>query len=138
VISKADLQGLLAEIWPRTDPSPESTIGAAASVELFHAAGPPLVVPTNQPEPPLPLTIYRGATEARQRGMAWTTLRSTAESFRDGRIRRQPGMAAFVYRTTVDHDAVLAVFNTRPPEAEIVVDPLILGDIECLESPGSI
>lgn len=73
------------------------------------------------------LTIYRGATESRRNGMAWTQSAITARHFRDGK-RRRLGDEAFIFQATADEEAVLALFDARQ-ESEVVVDPTLITDI---------
>lgn len=129
-ITVAGLRDLLPDAWAYSDPSPETVIGALAWVVMFRATG-LLLRPTNHPALDNPLTIYRGALPDRRGGMAWTTQQTKAEQFRVRRERAER-VPAFVFRATVQLDAVLGAFNTRG-EYEIVVDPAFLDHIDQLD-----
>jgi hypothetical protein len=97
---------------------------------MFCDAG-PLLLPTSYPVLDDMLTIYRGAIDHRQRGMAWTTDYHKAAQFRRRREQTEHTPAS-LFRTEVTPAAVLAAFNTRG-EREIVVDPSFLGRIARLD-----
>ncbi len=79
------------------------------------------------PAPTCPLTIYRGATWPGRRGMSWTTDHDRAVWFAN-RFSRFAGsrgfQIAYLFCTTVEPDAILAMF--RGDEAEVVIDPKYL------------
>ncbi len=124
-ISARDLRSMIADVWLRTDQAAQ-VIDAQRWVGMFRAAG-FVSQPTHLLAPTRPLTVYRGAPEHRSRAMAWTL---SAETGGHSRLRcERLGEMAFVYTTTVQPEAVLALFASRA-EHEVVVDPEALGTIE--------
>lgn len=123
LISDADLRGLLADTWLRID-EPEHTIGAAAWMTMFRAAG-FISQPTNIQAPTQTLTVYRGATEVRRLGMAWSLSIDTAGHFQ---LRHARFGSAFLYTAVVEPIGVMALFGNRI-EQEVVVDPELLVDV---------
>lgn len=121
-----DLRSLIPDTWTRCD-QPEQIIGASCWVPMFRAAG-QLVLPTNLPTPTYPLKIYRAAPEARRHGMAWAPDIQVAAYFRQRCEHFHE--TAVIYQATVRADAVLAIFNIKRPEHEIVVDPQLLGPVD--------
>lgn len=124
-LSVADLRGVIPQIWAYTD-WPECVIGADRWTSLFREAG-LLVVPTYLPQPTVPLTLYRGATEVRSRGMAWSLEKSKAQEFQERYTKL--GKTAHVYTVTVEPADVLAVFELRG-EHEVIVNTAALNDPE--------
>jgi hypothetical protein len=111
-----DLRALMPDAWQMSE-GPQEKLGVAAWVFLFRCAG--FISDANHPQPREPLTIYRGATWGRRRGMAWTTDREKAEWFAN---RFSVLREALVYEITVGPEVVLALFDGRN-EAEVVVEP---------------
>jgi hypothetical protein len=66
------------------------------------------------PNPAGPLSIYRGATRGRARGMAWTTDPDKARWFADrfsGLAGQGPFRAAHVYTVTAPPAAILCIVD---------------------------
>ena len=89
------------------------------------------------PKPSGPLTLYRGATKGRARGMAWTSDRNKAQWFADRFARFATGKQddrfgpAYVYTVATPPGAVLAVADKILAEGgrgerEVIVDPRLL------------
>jgi len=99
-----------------------------------------------------PLELFRGTAPPHEHGMAWTTDLSKAHDFAWGRLHahyapseaERPSLA-YVYRTQVSRDAIHCEvdlnFNLsgRHYEGEVIVEPGLLGEIECVETvlPGA-
>lgn len=99
-------------------PEMGSSIGRRWWLEMFAAAG---FTVDGQPadRPHGTLTLYRGATHARRRDMAWTSDLDLARHFASGALLgRMPGQ---VYRVVAPWTAVLAVVTDRA-EHEHVID----------------
>lgn len=125
--------GLLYEAWCfHTHSAPTGEIGVDAWVEMFRAAGAPVLYPTNVPAPTGPLTLYRGTHPARARGMSWTDDPVGAGHYRQGRLNRHH-REAHVYETTAALGAVLAVFRQGADALEYVLDPVQLGEVIVVE-----
>jgi hypothetical protein len=133
---RGDLQlrnapGVVASAWCAAE-YPEGLIDPRELwVELFTEAG-----YTHDgypaPRPPAPVELFRGCTEGRQDGMAWTSDLEVARRFATGLRARQPG---HVYTATVDPEFLLAFIHTQHGrgEAEYVVSPEGLTDVRFLE-----
>lgn len=95
-----------------------SAVGRRRWLGMFAAAG--FTVdgePADRPHGTV--TLYRGATHARRRGMSWSSDLDVARHFAGGALPgRMPGQ---VYRLEAPWSAVLAVINDRN-EGEHVVD----------------
>lgn len=96
------------------------------------------------PKPAEPLTIYRGATPHRARGMSWTTDPDKARWFTEYREGRSSSTRpAYVYTVVAPPDAVLADVDALEGgeggrgEHEIVVDPRRLPKVRRLAPTGS-
>jgi hypothetical protein len=111
--------------WPERALSPR-----AAWLALFQAAG--FTIDGKPAERPAgPLTLYRGCTRGRVRGLAWTTDREMAGWFarRYGDFAGDPSYPefrpAFVYTTVAPSAALLCIPGTagRFSEHEVVINP---------------
>ena len=103
---------------------PRRALGDHEWVKMFRAAGP---MARGRDLAPLkfPLTIHRGATEARRDRMSWTV---NLEKAKEHQQRHSNYGDAFIYTATVSAGAVLGYFDLRP-EQEIVVDVSLAGPI---------
>ena len=119
-IAPADMAAIVAGVWSGAE-RPQSHMAVRDWLELFRSA--------DYPKPPEPLTIYRGATPGRARGMAWTTDLDMARWFASRGKAADP-RPAYVYTVTAPPEAVLCVFDDVEPdgraEHEVVVDPRLL------------
>jgi hypothetical protein len=132
-IGPADMAAIVADVWSAAE-WPQSHMTVALWCELFHVAA--------YPEPAEPLTLYRGATPGRARGMAWTTDLKMARWFAS-RMRAADPRPAYVYTVTAPPEAVLAVMDDVEPdgraEHEVVVDPRRLPKVaRFLGTPGPV
>jgi hypothetical protein len=113
---------LLPAVWSGAE-RPLSTLGARDWIGLFREVG----YVTDDPSYSKltePLTVYRGATWGRRRGMSWTLCRLTAERFAARSLVLGP---AYIFTATVPPTGVLAMIREeRPGEDEVVVDPAYL------------
>ncbi len=83
----------VSEAWERAE-FPEAALDPDEWTELFRECG--YVVNGERSDPPAgPLTLYRGATEERRGGMAWTDDVGTARWFAE-RFGRFAGVGEFV------------------------------------------
>ncbi|MFI9273971.1 hypothetical protein ACIGXM_25170 [Kitasatospora sp. NPDC052896] len=124
-LTAPDLHDVIPDIWTRHD-WPECAIGADRWITLFRTAG-FVALPTNLAAPTAPLAVYRGATEDRARGMAWSWERYKAEEFQQRYTKL--GRTTHLYTATIQPADVLAVFGTRG-EHEVVVDSRQLARIK--------
>ncbi len=129
MLTSEDLQELLPQTWMYRE-GPERIIGAAKWVSMFRTAG-FLVVPTNIPTPTKPMRIFRGATEARARGMAWYVNRQDADVMQRRHARYGP---TCTYYTTAAPGVLLAIFVRPGDGPEVVLDPQSLSDIFPMEA----
>lgn len=79
------------------------------------------------------VTIYRGCSRSRVRGVSWTTDPEIAAGFARGH-RAIPVPDPVVVEAEVDRARILAAFTDRQ-EAEVLVDPLAIGGT--LANPAS-
>jgi hypothetical protein len=121
---------MLLDVWARID-EPEQAIGAVAWVRMFRAAG-FVSQPDSLPAPADSLTVYRGASPERARGMAWSTTLTAADHHRLRSNRR--GHPAQIYVAIAERDAVLALIGSRG-EAEVIVDSRNLDALRVWEAP---
>lgn len=87
------------------------------------------LVPTTEPRPNSPWTLYRGTPERRRNGMAWPLDREKAVEYQTRSGRRFKTEPAHLYRATVESPAVVAVPKIRR-DREIIVDPACLAGSE--------
>lgn len=130
----------LAQFWTGED-HPEWRFGADFWVWKFRNVGYTFDAPDVTERPTEPLTIYRGSTWGRRRGMSWTTDLELAfwyagrfdprrggptlrDVFKGTRIPadRRPG---HVFAATIEPQGILARIEDGL-EAEVVVDPAYL------------
>ncbi len=126
-LSLAGLRLVLVEAW--TIPEwPASHLTARVWVSIFREAGfvsdPPDLRPPSEP-----LTVYRGATFGRRRGMSWTLDLDRARWFasRSSLLTGRP--VGMVFRSSIPPESVLAIMTGGRREAEVVVDPVGLPPI---------
>lgn len=113
---------VITEVWTSAE-FPERVLGSRLWVSWFRHAGFLTDVPGGE-LPREPLTMHRGATWGRRRGMAWTLDLEKARWFA-ARTFLFGEMQGMLYTTTIAPTYVLAFFNGPESrrEAEIVVDP---------------
>jgi hypothetical protein len=125
---------LLPDVWTGTD-HPVGEVSYAGWVEMFRAAGFLSVARHPGPapaQPVAPITIYRGATVASGGiGLSWSLHFAVAKDF-SNRWGQLSGPSV-VYEATVSPGAILAIFEVRPYEPEVVVEPGMLGHISVVE-----
>jgi hypothetical protein len=130
-----DLPTLIPDAWLSSD-SPERVIGAEAWVELFDAAGffvfpsTPAMLALQRMFPsdsPGEMTLFRGSTVERARGMSWVPAPKVAEPFRL-RAEATVGSETAVFRARVASSGVLAIiFHALDTGGvEYVVNPAVL------------
>jgi hypothetical protein len=76
-------------------------------------------------ELPERITVYRGCSKMRQRGLAWTTERGVAEGFAKG-LRQIEVPEPVVLKCVVPKSVVLATFAFDRNESEVLLDYLRL------------
>ena len=121
-LQPSDLPDVVRTVWSAE--RPPSTKGVRKWVALFRAAA--------YPVPAVPLTIYRGTTRGRRRGMAWTTDLDKAREFADKCVTERGYREAEVVAVVVPPAAVLCHVNEHG-EAEIVIDPSMLPAVRRIE-----
>jgi hypothetical protein len=119
-LTGADMRDVVADVWCAAE-WPQGALGIAIWTMFFRMA--------DYPAPGGPLTIYRGATQGRCRGMSWTTDRDKAQWFSQRFVATHD--PAYVFAVEVPPEAVLADIdavkgNGSRHEHEIVVDPSCL------------
>jgi hypothetical protein len=126
-VGPEELGVLIPEVWTGTD-HPVGDVGQDEWVAMFREAGFLSVAYHSggaASQPTGPTTIYRGATiRSGGLGMSWTRNRGSAGEF--ARRWGQFHGPSVVYQATVPPDAILALFEMRAFESEVVVDPAIL------------
>jgi hypothetical protein len=115
-----ELRAVLPGVWSMAE-FPSQLLTLRGWVEPFRTAG-FVSEPAGLAPPTEPLTIYRGTTLGRRRGLSWTTDRATAQWFANRFALAD--FEAFVFTTIVEPRTVLR--SARPPESEVVVDQLRL------------
>ncbi len=125
-LTHADLPAVVADVWSAAE-FPAKSLPVEAWVRFFRLAA--------YPAPAQPLTVYRGTTAARRRGMSWTTDLEQARIFADACALG--GRTAEVVTVIAPPKAVLAVMDEVEPEGrkehEVVVDPGLLPRVRRLE-----
>jgi hypothetical protein len=119
------LRDVLAEVWEMTE-WPSQAMPRRAWIAFFRRAG-FCSSPPGLPAPSEPLTVYRGCTAGRRRGMAWTTDLDQARWFARRWLHLDSSVpASEVVTMDVPPGLVLARCEGRGEgsEAEIVVDIL--------------
>jgi hypothetical protein len=116
------LRQVIADVWQSAE-WPERKLSTIEWVDLFRTAG-FVSDPPDRQRPTEPLTIYRGTTWGRRRGMAWTEDPERAEWFA-GRWASWRTGEGLVFKATIDPAGVLALIDGRK-EAEVVIDPACL------------
>jgi hypothetical protein len=127
------MAAVVANVWKAAE-FRQGHLGIDSWVMFFRMA--------DYPRPQLPLTLYRGTTKGRTRGMAWTTdpdkARWFAERF-NGFVGDPAGLfrTAFAYIVVAPPDAALADIDSILPsggrgEHEVVVDPRLLPRVQRL------
>ena len=119
-----DLRSVICEVWSSAE-YPQQHLRLVDWVDMFRRAG--FVSERGAPAPTEPLTVYRGATWGRRRGMAWTTDEAMAEWFAS-RWRGVTDGETYVFTVNVEPAAVLAFCDADDGrgESEVVVDPFML------------
>jgi hypothetical protein len=117
-VSDSDLAHLIPDVWLWHD-WPEVAIGTDAWLSMFRATG-FLIHPGYLIRPSAPVTVYRGASEARSRGMAWSVFEERARQF--GTRHSSLGQV-HLYRTEAPLDSMLAFFERRGEGEQLVLDP---------------
>lgn len=116
VLTTEELRGLLPHVWSMAE-WPEQHLSRRDWLAMFSEAG--FASDSGHEAPTEPLTIFRGCSYERRRGMSWTTDLEQAEWFA---ARLVWVAAGNVYEATVPPVAVLALVGGRS-EAEVVVNP---------------
>ena len=122
LLAGAVLATVLPHVWTAAE-WPSAAMPVPAWLALFRAAG-FCSDSAGMERPSALLTVYRGTTPGRRRGMAWTTDADKAEWFA-ARWRLAGRQDAAVYLASIEPRAVLALIDCRG-EAEVVVDPDLL------------
>jgi hypothetical protein len=117
-LTQADMAEVIHYVWTRDDNAAWLVV-STEWVKMFRASG-LIVRRADQTLPHFPL-LYRGTTDDRKRGMAWTREIDTTRDFQSRYKQRDED--AHVCRTFAQQHAVVAMFNTRT-EAEIVLTQL--------------
>lgn len=134
-LTPADLREALCDAWTGAE-WPERHLDTDLWVGLFEDGGyqvdgEPADRTTDLPEQ---VTLYRGAIPRHAIGMAWTTDRRTAEWFATRFNDMNGAQTGRLYTCTIPRDLVLARFHeSRPGEAEHVLDAMSLGDDDVVE-----
>ena len=119
-VGPADMAAIVADVWSAAE-YPQSHLPVRDWCALFRLA--------DYPKPDGPMTLYRGSTPGRARGMAWTTDADMARWFAS-RMRGTNPRPAHVYTVNASPESVLAIMDEADPhgrgEHEVVVDPRLL------------
>ena len=121
-IAEDALRAFLPGAWTGID-FPLRSLKRSQWLELFAAAG-FVAEPAGLDRPAKALEIYRGATPAHVRGLAWTTDRKRAADF----AKHWPptgGRAAGVYQTEAPPGAVLAIIQVGKTR-DVIVQPTLI------------
>jgi hypothetical protein len=122
-VPAAELNVRLRLIWPGLR-APQRTHPAAGLIALFRRAG---YVSDGPPQPAQVLLVYRGELAGKgDPGISWTTDPQTARQYAQGYATLGDTR---VMRAVAPPAAVLARFRH---DAEVVVVPELLMDVECL------
>ena len=122
-LTNEQLREVITDVWSTCE-FPASHLGIRSWVALFRAAG--FVSDQGKPQTTEPISVYRGASWGRRRGMSWTTDQERAEWFA---ARFNSVSNAVVFTATVEPEAVLALVDRPRGENEVVVDPSMLPPI---------
>lgn len=119
IITDDNLVDLVCSAWTICE-YPESNLdGGIAAWELVFGTVGYVSDPTGLERPESPLRLYRGATEEKKRGMAWTSDRAIADLF--ARRSTYGDLVGKVWEAEIQPDEVWARFDARQ-EHEYVVD----------------
>jgi hypothetical protein len=118
------LRALICDVWSGAE-WPLAVLCADDWREMWHEVG--FVSDTSKPAPTQPLIVYRGATPDGARGWSWTTDVRKARWFAGREVLFQRD--GHTYITIVDPRAVHALIDGGRGEAEVVVDPALLGPV---------
>lgn len=118
-LHRGDMAAVVCDVWTRAE-RPQGNLGLGMWVMFFEMAG--------YPKPAGPLTVYRGATLGRARGMSWTTDLEKARWFAGRFAQDTRFRPAYVYAVEAPPEAVLADVDALQGdggrwEGEIVVNP---------------
>ncbi len=136
-ISREDFSSLLSSAWIRSEnPNQDTNVSKGELVEMFKEAD-KTVLMDEEDRAVLDrlgdrVTIYRGVTpynEKNVKALSWTLSEGKAEWF-----ATRFGEEGTVYKAEIDKTHILAYFSGRG-EAEIVVEPRYLENIQIRESP---
>jgi hypothetical protein len=126
-MSRAEMAAVLAEVWSAAE-YPSHLMPVRDWVALFREA--------NYEKPEHSMTLYRGTTSGRRRGMSWTTDLEKARWFA-GRMVDFGYSRAEVVTVIAPPEAILCDLDPLDPEGrgeeEIVVDPSALPPVRRLE-----
>jgi hypothetical protein len=124
-----DLPELIAFAWLWSD-EPTSDVSRRDWLEIFEVVR-FFSYPLYHSQPATTITVYRGTTEDRLRGMSWAEDPDVARIL--GRRHGWHGPAS-LYSATIEPAGVLAYLSRQGEGWTVVIDPTRLEDFQRLES----
>jgi len=126
-VDQEALRKIVADVWSSADFPERNLSPRSVWVDLFRQA--------DYPVPSEPVTLYRGSTPGRRRGMAWTTDLDRARWFASSWRANVWQGGCNVYTVTATPDVILCDLDSAcedggRKESEIVVDSGLLGRTE--------
>lgn len=120
IITEENMIDLVESAWTICE-YPESNLdgGLEAWRLIFDSVG-YVSEPSDLKRPGKPIRLYRGATEEKKHGMAWTTRLDIAALF--ARRTTYGDFVGHIWTAIVEPELIFARFSTRG-EAEYVIDP---------------
>lgn len=137
-LNSEDLTEITRYAWCRQEnPNQDPNMTQSELVQIFSACDKQMLMSqedwTYYKNLPEELTIYRGTKTQRKndiKALSWTLNPDTAKFFASRFLRN--GESGYIFRTTIKKEQTFAYFSDAD-EAEIVVNPKYLKDIELIE-----
>lgn len=136
-LSREDMSKILSCAWVMSEnPNADANMNKRQLLSLFRSADPSVLMDEDERREldslPSTVTVYRGVTpynEKNVKALSWTLNYETAIWF-----ATRFGECGSVYKAQVNKENILAFFKGRN-EAEVIIDPRHLMDLEQMDSP---
>jgi len=129
LITDAEVIEDLPAAWRSADPDDTDPRFLALWQQAFIANGRRYLFDGKQLPKKATFPIYRGQDHGAPFGIAWSLDPEVAMKFADGAATRQRGRGGVIY-CAIAHRLDVMGYMTKRNEAEVIVDPVMLRDIE--------